>query len=139
MCDPTCLDGQGRLVRKNALELHDGKVVGQFYKRGWGLGWVLHALLNKLNQFYEVPFIGFFHRGDVLITNFVPLSHELNLRPLRYGEFTGVQENIGDQSCMASVSIGEGVYGGQAMLDSCCNLYHRHGGLCVIPRQKISR
>ena len=65
-----------------------------------------------MNQIGEVAVIGFFHRCDVLLTNLVPLSHELNLRPLRYGVLTGVQDNIGEKSRMSSVSISEGVYVG---------------------------
>ena len=77
-----------------------------------GLTTRLKAFFDKLNQIGDVSVIGFFHCCDVLLTNLVPLNHELNLRPLRYGVLTGVQENIGDQSRMSSVSISEGVYVG---------------------------
>ena len=54
----------------------------------------LEACFNKLNQCGEVTFISLFHRRDILLANIVPLGHELDLRPLRYGVLPGVQKNI---------------------------------------------
>ncbi len=46
-------------------------------------------------------------------------------------------KNIGDLSRMPSVPIDEGVYVGEAVLDSCGDFNDGHSGLGIIPIAKI--
>lgn len=78
-------------------------------RTGWFLVCALKARFYEVNQVSEVTCISVFHRPNILIANLIPLSHKLDLWPLRNRMLTRVQENISDKPCMPSIPIDKGM------------------------------
>ena len=63
--------------------------------------------------------IGILHGSDILRSDLVAVSHQVGLGPFRQRMSTGMKEDIGDQSCMSSIPIPEGMDLGQSILKPC--------------------
>lgn len=63
--------------------------------------------------------IGVPHGGDVLRSDLMAFRHQVGLGPFRQGMSTGMKEDIGDQSCMSSIPISEGMNLRQPILKPC--------------------